>query len=180
MRISCLDAREFLAHFSQRPAQFSTCCSSSSSSHSSSASDLTAIPVITALVSLNIARPCAWEERQWLPIPGRNSLKLIPSLCLVHFLYKFSKMSSPAAFYSEYTEALTSRNFAGGWLESALRSCAQVMLSKGDWSVAPGDGEGDFCETLDTLVQHIVKHCATLCHVSNHMMPSPVPQVCVS
>jgi hypothetical protein len=50
------------------------------------------------------------------------------------------------------------------------------MLSKGDWCVRPGDGEGDFCEALDALVQHIVNHCAT--HYSNYV-PTPVPQVCI-
>lgn len=42
------------------------------------------------------------------------------------------------------------------------------MLSKGDWSIRDGDGEGDFCEALDKLVEFVVQHC--LCS------PPPAPK----
>ena len=118
-----------------------------------------------------------------MPMAGRNSKKFIKSQCscisyTISHKWALQRRSivsasivSASILYSQYTEALTS--VAGGWLQSALRSCPQVMLSKGDWSVRPGDGEGDFCEALDMLVQHIVNHCAALC------APTPVPKVCI-
>jgi hypothetical protein len=49
-----------------------------------------------------------------MPMAGRNSEKFIKSQRCSAFLYKFSKVSSAAAFYSKNTEALTAQNLQAG------------------------------------------------------------------